>query len=59
MSLYVDDLMYTSSSSVMIAKFKEDMKSEFEMTDLGKMKYFLGVEVTQNVVGIFIGQQKW
>ena len=38
-SLYVGDLMYTSNGFVMINKFKEDMKSEFEMTDLGKMKY--------------------
>jgi hypothetical protein len=26
-------------------KFKESMKLEFDMSDLGKMKYFLGVEV--------------
>ena len=32
-SLYVDDLIYTSSCSYMINKFKEEMKSEFEMTD--------------------------
>jgi hypothetical protein len=32
---------------------------EFEMTDLGKMKYFLGIEVTQSAGGIFICQKKY
>ena len=34
------------------------MKLEFEMTDLGKMKYFLGVEILQNQ-GIYISQKKY
>ena len=43
----------------MINEFKGRMKSEFDMTDLGKMKYFLGVEVIQNSSGIFITQRKY
>jgi hypothetical protein len=39
--------------------FKEAMQSEFEMTDLGLMKYFLGIEVEQSEKGIFICQQKY
>jgi hypothetical protein len=35
------------------------MKNQFSMTDLGKMKYFLGIEVVQNEQGIFICQQKY
>ena len=35
------------------------MKKEFEMTDLGLMKYFLGLEVTQTDKGIFICQHKY
>ena len=35
------------------------MKNEFEMTDLGLMKYFLGLEVTQTDQGIFICQHKY
>ena len=35
------------------------MKKEFEMIDLGLMKYFLGLEVTQNAHGIFICQHKY
>ena len=43
-SLYVDDLIFTRDLSV--DEFKKAMKMEFEMTDLGMMKYFLGIEVT-------------
>jgi len=35
------------------------MKKEFDMSDLGRMKYFLGVEVLQNSDGIFICQRKY
>ena len=39
--------------------FKSTMKKEFEMTDLGLMKYFLGIEVSQTNDGIFIFQKKY
>jgi hypothetical protein len=55
--LYVDDFIYTCNLS--IDMFKSTMKKEFEMTDLGLMKYFLGIEVTQNDKGIFICQSKY
>jgi len=35
------------------------MKFEFEMTDLGKMRYFLGVEVLQSLNGIHLCQKKY
>ena len=35
------------------------MKIEFEMTDIGLMKYFLGIEVEKSDSGIFICQQKY
>lgn len=35
------------------------MKHEFDMTDLGKMRYFLGLEVLQRFDGIFINQKKY
>ncbi|KAJ8899766.1 hypothetical protein K2173_019466 [Erythroxylum novogranatense] len=58
-SLYVDDLIFTGNDEVMLKEFKSSMKEEFEMTDLGKMKYFLGVEVIQDEDGIFIHQKKY
>ena len=52
-SIYVDDLIFTRNDEVMLETFKKSMKQEFNMSDLGKMKYFLGVEVMQNSKGIF------
>lgn len=58
-SLYVDDIIYTGNYEKVCIKFKESMKQEFEMTDLGQMKFFLGIEVNQSEIGIFICQQKY
>ena len=58
-SLYVDDLVFTGNCEKMMIDFKESMKSEFDMSDLGKLKYFLGVEVLQCNEGIYISQRKF
>jgi transposase InsO family protein len=58
-SLYVDDLIYTGNDEMLMESFKSSMKKEFSMTDLGKMRYFLGVEVKQCDQGIFIHQHKY
>ncbi|XP_059670848.1 secreted RxLR effector protein 161-like [Cornus florida] len=57
--LYVDDLIYTGNDSTMFADFKQSMMTEFDMTDLGLMHYFLGIEVAQTSIGIFISQKKY
>ena len=43
----------------MLKHFRTVMKKEFEMTNLGLMKYFVGLEVTQTDKGIFICQHKY
>lgn len=57
--LYVDDLIFTGNCSAMFDEFKESMMNELEMTDLGMMHYFLGIEVMQTNDGIFISQKKY
>ncbi|CAL5390436.1 unnamed protein product [Camellia sinensis] len=57
--LYVDDIIYTSSSSSFVAEFKSRMMHEFEMSDMGLLHYFLGLEVQQAEDGIFISQRKY
>ncbi|GKE23644.1 retrovirus-related pol polyprotein from transposon TNT 1-94 [Tanacetum coccineum] len=58
-ALYVDDLIFTGNNKLMIDQFKELMTHEFEMTDLGLMKYLLGLEVRQETSGIFISQEAY
>ena len=53
-SIYVDDLIYTSDDDVMMSKFKESMLREFDMSDLGGMRFFLGIEVLKTANGIYI-----
>ena len=52
--LYVDDLIYECKNPEMVAEFKEAIMKEYEMTDLGPMKYFLGIQVRQCKGEIFI-----
>ncbi|KAJ0532224.1 putative RNA-directed DNA polymerase [Helianthus annuus] len=58
-NIYVDDLIYTGDDPKMLQEFKESMMQEFEMSDLGRMRYFLGIEVLQTEHGIHISQQKY
>ena len=52
--LYVDDLIFIGNDKALIDEFKEAIKSEFEMIDLGILKYFLGIEAKKMHYDIFI-----
>ena len=56
--LYVDDLFVTGGEHLIDA-CKKDLASEFEMTDLGLMHYYLGMEVWQEDGHVFLGQGKY
>ena len=56
--LYVDD-PFLKGADGLIADTKRKLTTEFRMKDLGTMQYFLGMEVWQNVDGIFPGQGKY
>ena len=43
--LYVDDLMLRGNNPVLFEAFKKAMSLEFEMTDIGLMSYYLGLQV--------------
>ena len=58
-SVYVDDLIFTGDDYDMLAEFKSSMLKEFDMSDLGNMHFFLGIEVVQREDGIFICQRKY
>ena len=54
--LYVDDLFITKGEH-MIDACKKDLASEFEMTDLGLMHFYLGMEVWQEDGHVFLGKE--
>jgi hypothetical protein len=55
----VDDLIITGSSERGIATFKEEMKQTFRMSDLGKLSFYLGLEVQQSEAGIMVTQSAY
>ncbi|XP_047171768.1 uncharacterized mitochondrial protein AtMg00810-like [Vigna umbellata] len=57
--LYVDDMLITGSSVERIVNFKFQMLQEFEMSDLGQLNYFLGIEFTKTDEGLVMHQSKY
>lgn len=57
--IYIDDIIYISSSVSIMDKFESQMMSEFEMSDMGVLDYFLGLEVHQVAYRIFLSQRKY
>ena len=58
-AVYVDDLLITWTSMDMITEFKRSMSRKFEMSDLGKLTYYLGIEVCQHEQGITLNQERY
>jgi reverse transcriptase-like protein len=56
--IYVDDMVITGHDEREINELKKKLFLEFEMKDLGNLKYFLGIEVLRSNKGIFINQKK-
>ena len=56
LGVYVDDLFVTGGNPDEIKLFKEQMMSEFEITDLGLLTCYLGIEVDQKVYYITVKQ---
>ncbi|RDX98017.1 hypothetical protein CR513_19133, partial [Mucuna pruriens] len=57
--VYVDDMIVTGDDEIEKLTLIENMATQFEMKELGKLKYFLGIEVTYSKQGIFISQRKY
>eukprot|EP00253_Pinus_taeda_P007367 PITA_07367 len=57
--LYVDDLILTGSDPNLINHVKSSLKKKFEMTDLGHLHYFLGLQVLPSKEGISLSQSKY
>ena len=57
--VYVDDIVFGSTIDHLAHEFSEEMKRGFEMSVLGELNYFLGLQVKQRKDGIFISQEKY
>jgi hypothetical protein len=57
--IYIDDIIFGSDVENLSKQFVECMKNEFEMSMLGKMRFFLGLQINQSDKGIFISQTKY
>nr|GEZ25074.1 hypothetical protein [Tanacetum cinerariifolium] len=57
--IYVDDIICGSTNPKYCIKFSELMVKRFEMSMMGEMKFFLGLQVNQFSNGIFINQSKY
>ena len=54
--IYVDDMIITGNDHEEIKLLETKLSKEFEMKDLGGLKYFLGIEVARSNKGIFLSQ---
>jgi hypothetical protein len=57
--VYVDDIIFGSNLTILRKQFSTEMQKEFEMSMLGELTFFLGLQVTQTEKGIFICQNKY
>ena len=57
--VYVDDIFLIGNDPAEMKKLKRQLAKEFEIKDLGKLKYFLGIEVAHSNEGIVILQHKY
>jgi hypothetical protein len=57
--VYVDDIVFGSSSNSLVARFAEDMSREFEMSMMGELQFFLGLQIKQSKEGTFVHQAKY
>ncbi|GJX98602.1 retrovirus-related pol polyprotein from transposon TNT 1-94 [Tanacetum coccineum] len=57
--IYVDDIIFGSTCQDMCDEFAKIMHDEFEMSMMGKLNFFLGLQIKQMEDGIFFNQSKY
>ncbi|GKC60338.1 putative ribonuclease H-like domain-containing protein, partial [Tanacetum coccineum] len=57
--VYVDDIIFGSTKKVLCTEFEKLMHKKFQMSSIGELAFFLGLQVTQKDDGIFISQDKY
>ncbi|XP_019184653.1 PREDICTED: uncharacterized protein LOC109179610 [Ipomoea nil] len=57
--VYVDDIVIASANLKIIQEVKQQLSTNFQIKDLGPLKYFLGLEVARHSKGIAVCQKKY
>ena len=57
--IYVDDIIFGSTEEKLCKKFSKLMQSQYEMSMMGELTYFLGSQIKQIKDGIFLSQTKY
>ncbi|GKB91142.1 retrovirus-related pol polyprotein from transposon TNT 1-94, partial [Tanacetum coccineum] len=57
--VYVDDIIFGSTKKELCTNFEKLMHKKFQMSSMGELTFFLGLQVTQKDDGIFISQDKY
>jgi hypothetical protein len=56
--VYMDDIVFGSSSHSLVVRFAEDMSKESEISLMGELQFFLGLQNKQAKEGTFVHQAK-
>jgi hypothetical protein len=57
--IYVNDIIFDGSFHTLVSRFQEMMESEFQMSMMGELTFFLGIQVKQTKQGTFVHQVKY
>ncbi|GJT68893.1 retrovirus-related pol polyprotein from transposon TNT 1-94 [Tanacetum coccineum] len=57
--IYVDDIIFATINLIFCDQFSNEMIECFKMSMMGKISFFLGLQISQNPIGIFINQSKY
>nr|GEY52962.1 putative ribonuclease H-like domain-containing protein [Tanacetum cinerariifolium] len=57
--IYVNDIIFGATNKALCQSFKKLMKDKFQMSSMGELTFFLGLQVKQKKDGIFISQDKY
>nr|GEW91751.1 retrovirus-related Pol polyprotein from transposon TNT 1-94 [Tanacetum cinerariifolium]GEY42226.1 retrovirus-related Pol polyprotein from transposon TNT 1-94 [Tanacetum cinerariifolium] len=59
MQIYVDDIIFGATNKDLCKSFEKMMKDKFQMSSMGELSFFMGLQVKQKEDGIFINQDKY
>ncbi|CAJ2661709.1 unnamed protein product [Trifolium pratense] len=57
--IYVDDIIFGSTNASLCKNFSKIMQDEFEMSMMGELKFFLGIQINQKKEGTYVHQSKY